>query len=152
MKDIAEIESALRGAMGSQGFMKLVGAAIDEVGPGRLVLSLERRPEVLQQHGFFHGGVIAFLVDNATTGAAATVVDRSRQGCLTAEYKLNFLSPATGERIVCEAEVLKPGRVLSVVEAKVWSVTGEARKLCAAALASIAVVETAPVAATAGGG
>jgi len=63
-----ETESVLRAAMGGQGFMKLVGAAIDEVKPGRLVLSLERRAEVLQQHGFFHGGAIAFLVDNATTG------------------------------------------------------------------------------------
>jgi acyl-coenzyme A thioesterase PaaI-like protein len=37
----------------------------------------------LQQHGLFHGGVTAFLIDNATTIAAAT----SRgQSALTAEY------------------------------------------------------------------
>jgi uncharacterized protein (TIGR00369 family) len=132
---------AIREAVGRQGFMRLVGAEVDELARGRAVLSLAKRPEVLQQHGYFHGGAVAFLVDNATTIAAATMVEAGKRGCLAAEYKLNFTSPATGERIVCEAEVLKPGRSLTVVDAKVWSVAGGERKLCAAALATIAIVD-----------
>jgi uncharacterized protein (TIGR00369 family) len=120
--------------------MSLVGAEIDTICEGFVALSLARRSQVLQQHGFFHGGAIAFLIDNATTCAAGTLVERSTQSCLTAEYKLNFTSPANGVRIVCEAQVLKPGRSMSVVEAKVWSVSGSERKLCAVALATIAVV------------
>jgi uncharacterized protein (TIGR00369 family) len=148
---MTEMEQALRAGIGAQGFMNLVGAVIDEVGEGRLVMSLARRPEVLQQHGFFHGGVIAFLVDNAATGAAATMAGPAGRGVLTAEYKLNFVSPATGDSVVCEAQVLKPGRMLSVVEAKVWTVTGGTRKLCAAALATIASTDAVPVSATKGG-
>ena len=79
-------ERAIREAVASQGFMRLVGATVVLLGPGKAVLSLERRDEVLQQHGFFHGGAIAFLVDNSTTIAASTLIDRSAQGCLTAEY------------------------------------------------------------------
>src|SRR5258706_5772254 len=84
----------IRNAFNAQGFMRLVGAEIVAVRPGEVELALDRRPEVLQQHGFFHGGVTAFLVDNATTGAAGTLIDRDRRTVLTAEYKLNFVSPA----------------------------------------------------------
>jgi uncharacterized protein (TIGR00369 family) len=137
------VDAAIREAVGKQGFMKLVGAAIDQLAPGRAVLSLGRRDEVLQQHGFFHGGAIAFLVDNATTIAAGTLVDRSAgTSVLTAEYKLNFIAPARGERVVCEAQVLKPGKRMSVVEARVFSHEGGEPKLCAVALATIAIAES----------
>ena len=136
----AHVEAAIREAVGRQGFMKLVGAKIDELAPGRAVLSLERRDELLQQHGFIHGGAVAFLVDNATTIAAGTLADRNAgQSVLTAEYKLNFTSPSKGERIVCEAQVLKPGRRMSVVEAKVFSYEKGEQRLCADALATIAI-------------
>ena len=89
------------------------------------MISVKKRPELLQQHGFFHGGVIAFLVDNATTAAAGTVIDRATQTCLTAEYKLNIVAPALGDRLACTASVVKPGRRLTIVEAKVHSHAGE---------------------------
>jgi len=38
-------------------------------------------------------------------------------GILTVEYKLNFVAPGTGERIVARGEVLKPGRTLTIVRA-----------------------------------
>ena len=91
----------------------------------------------MQQHGLFHGGVTAFLVDNATTIAAAT----SRgQSALTAEYKLNLLSPAVGERLICRARVIKPGRQVAVVAADVFCVTDGVEKHTATALASIAMI------------
>jgi acyl-coenzyme A thioesterase PaaI-like protein len=45
---------------------------LSELTRGTCTLAVDRRPELLQQHGLFHGGVTAFLVDNATTIAAAT--------------------------------------------------------------------------------
>ncbi len=139
-------DRAIRQALAAQGFMRLVGAEVAEITPGRVVLALQRRDEVLQHMGYFHGGAIAFLIDNATTCAAATLVDRAQQSCLTAEYKLNFLSPGAGDRLVCEAQVIKPGRAITVVEAKVYSepADGSARKLCAVALATIAMVMVQP--------
>jgi uncharacterized protein (TIGR00369 family) len=104
------IERLIRENVGRQGFMNLVGAELSELARGHCTIAVDRRSELLQQHGFFHGAVTAFLVDNATTIAAAT----SRgQGALTAEYKLNLLSPATGERLICRARVIKPGRQVS---------------------------------------
>jgi uncharacterized protein (TIGR00369 family) len=132
------IERLIRENVGRQGFMNLVGAELSELARGHCTIAVDRRPELLQQHGFFHGGVTAFLVDNATTIAAAT----SRgQGALTAEYKLNLLSPATGERLICRARVIKPGRQVAVVAADVFCVTDGVEKHTATALASIAMLQ-----------
>jgi uncharacterized protein (TIGR00369 family) len=136
--DFAAVETLIRENVGRQGFMRLVGAELSELARGSCTIEVERRPELLQQHGFFHGAVTAFLVDNATTIAAAT----SRgQPALTAEYKLNLLSPATGERLICRARVIKPGRQVAVVAADVFSVTGGEEKHTATALASIAMLQ-----------
>jgi uncharacterized protein (TIGR00369 family) len=144
--EFAPIDEAVRKAVASQGFMRLVGAKIDALAPGKAMMSLERREDVLQQHGFFHGGAVAFLIDNATTIAAGTMIDRHTHTCLTAEYKLNFVAPGRGERLVCEATVVKPGRRLTVVEAKVHSHEGGKATLIAVALATIAVIERQAVA------
>jgi len=137
-EDFAPIETLIRENVERQGFMKLVGAELGELSRGSCTIAVDRRSELLQQQGFFHGGVTAFLVDNATTIAAAT----SRgQGALTAEYKLNLLSPATGERMICRARVIKPGRQVAVVAADVFCVTDGVEKHTATALASIAMLQ-----------
>jgi len=127
----------IKSALESQGFLQLVGGSVEEVGAGFLVMALPFRREVTQQNGLFHGGAIAFLVDSATTAAAATVL-RPGFSVLTAEYKLNNLAPGIGERLLCRAEVVKPGRMLTVVEAKVHAEAGGKTKLVAVALATIA--------------
>ncbi|MGB0084641.1 MAG: PaaI family thioesterase [Rhodomicrobiaceae bacterium] len=142
--DFAAAEQAMRALVGGQGMMKHIGARIDTLEPGRAVFSLDRRDELLQHHGFFHGGAIAFLIDVTATSAAATLVNRETQSCLTAEYKLNFVSPARGDKISCEAAVVKPGRKLTVVEAKVYSHENGAAKLISVALATIAILDLIP--------
>jgi uncharacterized protein (TIGR00369 family) len=139
--DFAPIARRIRQSIAAQGFMSHVGAELCDLTRGSCTLAVDRRPELLQQHGLFHGGVTAFLVDNATTIAAAT----SRgQPALTAEYKLNLLSPATGERLICRARVIKAGRQVAVVAADVFCVTGGIEKHTATALASIAMLSAEP--------
>jgi uncharacterized protein (TIGR00369 family) len=135
------IAAAIKTTLEAQGFTRLVGAEVVSVEPGIVVMVLDRRDEVLQQNGLFHGGVIAYLIDNTSTAAAATVIARAERSVLTAEYKLNFVAPSKGDRLTCRAEVLKPGRMLTVVEAKVTCRTGDAEKLVAVALATIAHVD-----------
>ena len=123
-----------------QGFMNLLGAELDELTPGFSTISVKRRNDLLQQNGLFHGGVTAFLIDNGTTIAAATVLNSS-QGVLTAEYKLNLVSPADGDHLVCRSRVLKPGSRLVIVAADVFSVKDGREKHSAVALATIAVLD-----------
>lgn len=141
--EFTPIAARIRDSVGRQGFMAHVGATLSELARGSCTLEVERRPELLQQNGLFHGGVTAFLVDNATTIAAAA----SRgQPALTAEYKLNLLSPAVGARLICRARVIKPGRQVAVVAADVFCVIDGVEKHTATALASIAMLDekTAP--------
>ena len=128
----------IRQGFDAQGMLHHLGVVIDEVGPGRAALSLAFRNEVAQQNGFFHGGAIGFLVDDATAAAAATTL-RPGETLLTAEYKLNFVAPAAGERLVCRAQVLRPGRTLIPVAARVHVIRAGEESLCAVALASMAV-------------
>ncbi|MCA1452314.1 PaaI family thioesterase [Bradyrhizobium sp. BRP22] len=136
--DFTPIATRIRANVGRQGFMNHVGAELSELARGACTIEVERRPELLQQHGLFHGGVTAFLVDNATTIAAATT---RGQAALTAEYKLNLLSPASGDRLICRARVIKPGRQVAVVAADVFCVIDGKEKHTATALASIAMLD-----------
>jgi len=132
------VAAAIRKTLEGQGFTRLVGAEVVSIEPGEVVMALDRRPEVLQQNGLFHGGVIAYLVDNTTTAAAGTMIDRAQRSVLTAEYKINLVAPSKGDRLICRASVVKPGRSLTVVEAKVHCRIEGAEKLVAVALATIA--------------
>ena len=142
MTDFPAVAAAIKHTLENQGFTKLVGAKVVSIDPGVVVMALDRRPEVLQQNGLFHGGVLAYLVDNATTAAAGTMIDRATRSVITGEYKINLIAPSIGDRLTCRAEVVKPGRTLTVVEAKVFCRIDGADKLVAVALATIVNLDT----------
>jgi uncharacterized protein (TIGR00369 family) len=119
--------------------MAHVGAQVEELAPGACTTSVTKRPELLQNMGYFHGGCIAFLVDNATAIAASTLL-RPGQLVLTSEFKLNYLAPARGEKLLCRARVVKPGRSTTVASADVYSLENGTERHVATALATIAVV------------
>jgi uncharacterized protein (TIGR00369 family) len=138
-----QVAQTIRAHLAAQGFMRLVGAELVALSPGQCTLTVARRPELLQQYGMFHGGVSAFLVDNATTVAAMSSLPPGRAG-LTAEYKLSLLSPAMEERLTCRARVIKTGGTLVVVAADVFSIDRDSHERhVATALATIAVVDLA---------
>ena len=136
--DFAPIEKRIRDNVGRQGFMGHVGAALSELSRGTCTLEVDRRPELLQQHGLFHGGVTAVLVDNAPAIAAAAPRGAAAPA---AGNKLNLLSPASGERLICRARVIKPGRQVAVVAADVFCLIDGVEKHTATALASIAMLD-----------
>jgi uncharacterized protein (TIGR00369 family) len=140
--DFAPIATRIRDNVGRQGFMTHIGAELSELSRGSCTLAVDRRPELLQQHGLFHGGVTAFLIDNGTTIAAATVL-KPGQGVLTAEYKLNLFSPADGDRLICRSRVVKPGSRMIIVAADVFTEKDGREKQTAVALATIAVLDQA---------
>ncbi|HEY4343023.1 MAG TPA: PaaI family thioesterase [Parvibaculum sp.] len=137
----AEIASRLAAAWNAQGFMRLVGAKAGEIRRGFAEIHVDNRPEISQQHGFVHGGVVGFLADNAIAGAAGTVRPDGMD-VLTAEYKINLMRPAIGSRIVARGEVVKAGRTQCVVEARVYGIDKGEEKLIAIALGTVAYIAT----------
>jgi len=110
--------------------MTLIGAELAVVEPGYTEIRLAFKPEITQQHGVIHGGVVGMIADSAA-GYAANTLTPADTSVLTVEYKLNLLAPADGERLVARGEVIRPGRTLLITHAEVFAVKHEQWTLCA---------------------
>ena len=106
-------EERTRASFARQGIMGYLGARLEKVGPGRVEISLPFRPELSQQHGFFHAGVVATIADSAG-GYAGFTLFPADSGVLTVEFKLHLLAAADGERVRAVGEVIRAGRTLTV--------------------------------------
>lgn len=119
--------------------MRTIGAVLETVEAGRVVVQLPFRDDLTQQHGFLHAGVIASVADSACGYAALSLMPEDA-GVLSIEFKVNMLAPAKGDAIIARAEVIRPGRNIMVCRADVYAVTAGAEKLCAAMQGTMMVV------------
>lgn len=88
------------------------GVLVTEVTPGYAKGELTVGPNSINPHGNVHGGALATLAD--TVGGCCAC---SKGGsCVTAGSSMEFLRPASGSKIYCEATPKKLGRTLSVVQ------------------------------------
>ncbi len=125
-----DFDARVRRSFARQGAMAFLGIQIGALSPGHCELRLPFRPEITQQHGYFHGGMVGMLADTAGGYAAYTLM-AAEASILTAEYKINLLAPAEGELLIAQGRVVKPGRTLSVSAAEVYVEKGGRRTLCA---------------------
>lgn len=131
-----DFEQRVHKVFATQGFMRTLGAELVEVLPGAVAMRVAYTDGLNQHHGYFHGGVIGTLADNACGASAGTLVAADRL-VLTVEYKLNFIAPADGEAIVARGRVVKPGRTLTTCAADIHSQNGGTETLVATALATM---------------
>jgi uncharacterized protein (TIGR00369 family) len=127
---LAAFRERVRASFARQGAMATLGARLVAVEPGYCALELTPRPEVAQQHGYVHAGVVAALVDTAG-GYAGFTLFPDGASVLTVEFKLNLLAPAQGERLIAEGFVVKQGRTLTITRGEVHGERGGKRTLCA---------------------
>jgi len=106
-------EARARGSFAKQGAMAYLGAVLEKVEPGHVEISLAFRPELSQQHGFFHAGIISTIADSAG-GYAGFTLFPADAGVLTVEFKINLIAAADGERAIAVGEVIRSGRTLTV--------------------------------------
>ncbi|HBG18846.1 MAG TPA: thioesterase [Desulfobulbaceae bacterium] len=116
--------------------MANIGAVLVEIGPGTATIELPFQPELTQQNGFIHAGIVTMIVDTACGYAAFSLMPPTA-AVLTVEYKVNFVSPAVGEKFIARGRVLKPGRTLMVCQGEVYAVKGGQEKLVATMLATM---------------
>ena len=127
-----------RQAMAAQPFSVMLGTQVDVFEPGGAQLSLPMSPKLLQQDGFVHGGVLAYLADNALTYAGGSVLGK----VLTSEFKINYMRPARdGDRLVAVATVVGSGKTQAVCRCDIFLERDGERKLCAAAQGTIRKAE-----------
>jgi len=83
-----------------------------------------------------HGGIVTAIVDSACGYAALSLMPAGTE-VLTVEYKVNFLAPARGARLVARGRVMRPGRTISVCSGDVVAVDGAETTLIATMLATM---------------
>jgi uncharacterized protein (TIGR00369 family) len=120
----------VRASFDGQAVMRLLGAQLAELRPGYCRIELPFRPDLTQQHGYIHAGIVSTIVDSAG-GFAGFTLFPAESSVLTAEYKLNLLAPAVGERLIAVGEVVKPGRTLVITRGEVHAEAEGKRTLCA---------------------
>ncbi|HXD42755.1 MAG TPA: PaaI family thioesterase [Ramlibacter sp.] len=129
----------VRASFARQGAMKTIGATLVSVEPGRVVIELPWARELTQQHGFLHAGMVAAAMDTAC-GYAGFSLMPADAAVLTIEYKINLLAPAQGQRFRMEADVVKPGRTISVVEGIAYAIDEGREKVIATMNATLMAV------------
>lgn len=111
-------------------FMAFLGIELHSYGPGRAELRVPYQKGVTQQHGYFNGGLSATLADNAS-GCAACSLAPEGHDTMTVEFKINFVRPAKGKMLIARAQVIKSGRMLAVIESKIYVLRDGEEILCA---------------------
>ncbi|MEM7427270.1 MAG: PaaI family thioesterase [Pseudomonadota bacterium] len=130
------VRNAVQRGFDKQGFMQVIGARLGDVGDGTCEVEVPFSSQVAQQHGLFHGGVVASVADNAAAIAAYTRMEPGHQP-LTIEFKISLLAPAQGRTIIARASVLRAGRSIVHAKADVYSKDADGEELCATALVTV---------------
>jgi uncharacterized protein (TIGR00369 family) len=117
-------------SFGRQPVMQTLGIEIARLAPGEIELTMPYGRSFTQQHGFIHAGIITTALDSAC-GYAAFSLMPADAAVLTVEFKTNLLASARGERFVFQAQVIKPGRTLTICDAKAFAMEASHQRLIA---------------------
>jgi uncharacterized protein (TIGR00369 family) len=107
----------------AQGLMATLGATIVLVQDGEVHIALPFSKHLSQQHGYVHAGAITSVVDSACGYAAMTKAPVG-YSVVTAEFKVNFMRPAIGERFLAVGKVQSAGKMLTVCTGEVRAYAG----------------------------
>jgi len=131
-------EARVRESFARQSHMATLGASIVFIAPGEVHLALPFAPQFCQQNGYLHAGAITSVADSASGYAAYTLAPPDTD-VLAVEFKINLLAPAKGEGFLACAQVLRPGRTLTVCRADVFA-TGMSERVLVATMLSTVIV------------
>ena len=130
---------SVRAEFDKQQVMRTIGAKLSSSSPGLVEIELPFSDSLTQQHGYVHAGIVTTIADSAC-GYAAWSMSSPLSEVLTVEYKVNFLSPAKGSRLVARGRVVRKGRTLTICAADVFAAENGVENLVATMLATIRVL------------
>lgn len=123
--------------LNAQPFSCLLGTELTSLTEGGAELSLIVRKDFEQNYGFVHGGVVSYMADNCLTFAGATILGNS----VTSEYKINYVKPSIGQKLIAKATVLSFGLRQAVCECRVYSINNNETLLVAVAQGTIVKIQ-----------
>ena len=123
----------------SRGFIGYCGYEAEVIRRGYFQSRVKIEEHHRQQDGFLHAGVMATMADHTAGYAAFTTVPEDYQ-ILTIEFKVNFLRPAYGERLICRSQIIREGLQIIISESEVFDQREDEEALVAKALVTLMVV------------
>jgi uncharacterized protein (TIGR00369 family) len=135
-----DFEKKIRDSVVYQGALHALGAEVVKIELGYVEIHIPFSKAVQQQHGLFHGGMVALAADSASGYATYTVLPEGEE-CVSAEFKVNFLYPARGEKLISRGGIIKVGHTLVIAEATVSVVKDGEETECALMLHTLARVK-----------
>jgi uncharacterized protein (TIGR00369 family) len=136
-------EQAVRDSFAAQPLMATLGARLERVVAGEVEIRVPFRPELTQQHGFLHAGVVTSALDSACGYAALSLMPEGA-GVLAVEFKTNLLAPARGDELVARGRVVRAGRTITVCQADATMLADGAETPVATMLATMMTVRDRP--------
>ncbi|MEZ5096171.1 MAG: PaaI family thioesterase [Nocardioides sp.] len=123
--------------LAAQPFSALLGARVTELAGGVATLEIDIDERHRQQYGVLHGGVLAYLADNAITFAAGSVLGAT---VLTGGMTIDYLRTARAGVLRARAHVVHADSRHAVATAEVTAEVpdGEVRR-CAVAQGTVLV-------------
>jgi len=133
-----DIQQRIADSFGAQRLMATLGARLVFVGEGEVHVALPFSAHLSQQHGYIHAGAITSIVDSACGYAALTKAPLDSE-VVTAEFKINLMRPAIGDRFLAIGKVQSAGKLLTICTGEVQAFSGAepVHKVIALMLATI---------------
>ena len=122
------------------GHTSAIGTRVVAVEPGKIQMAIDRRPDLLQFSGFFHGGVIAALADHTAGGAVTTALPAGRIA-VTIDLHVNYLAPAKGDVLKATARAIQVVSTIGVAHVDITTLADDVDTACAVALVTLRIVE-----------
>lgn len=123
-------------------FMHYLGLKVTAVEAGFVGAELALQPQHFQQFGRLHGGVVTALAD-IVAGFSVYTLAPAHLDVVTGEIKISYLRPGTGDTIIAEGRVLKPGKTISFAEAEIFALREGQRLLIAKASTTMVLINLA---------
>jgi uncharacterized protein (TIGR00369 family) len=128
-----DFEQVVKDAVLSMPAARHLGFGFGRVAPGEAEIVQPYRKELTQHDGFFQAGVLGSLADFAGGTAAGTLLPAGWAN-MTVDYTIKILAPGKGDEIIARGRVVKPGQLMTIAAADLYSVSGAEEILCAVAL------------------
>ena len=99
---------------------RLLGMRFDELEHGRVVISVQTRPDFANPLGIVHGGIAATLLDSVASCAVHTTLPAG-VSYTTLELKVNYVRAVqtSGETLTATGTVIHAGRRVATAEGRV---------------------------------
>lgn len=104
-------------------FSEHLGLRLERSAGGEAEVSLDLRPELLDNNASAHGGVVMTLLDSAMANAALARIGHARE-VVTVDMHVAFMRPTSG-RLLARGRATGGGRSICFCEAAIVDAAGE---------------------------